>query len=88
MGHAAVSWTEDRSAVVDTVEVLAGVEDGQALLSRLLWQLAYEATEQGAGRLDVSAAPRSVVDPLRLPAEEGRCVLTLPPPVELDPRYR
>ncbi|MGN6242537.1 MAG: hypothetical protein ACTHQ3_02560 [Motilibacteraceae bacterium] len=88
VAHAAASWTEDRSAVVDTVEVLAGVEDGQALLSRLLWQLAYEATEQGATRLDVSAAPHQVVEPFRLPLEEGKPVLALPPPAELDPRYR
>lgn len=88
VAHAAASWTDERYAVLDTLEALAAVENRPALLSRLFWQIAYEATEQGVHRLDVSAAPRQVVDPLRLPVELGRRVLTLPAPAELDPRYR
>ncbi|HEU4675015.1 MAG TPA: hypothetical protein VFS29_03450 [Motilibacteraceae bacterium] len=88
MAHAAASWADDRSAVLDTLEPLEGVAGRPALLSRLFWAIAYEATEQGAQRLDVSAAPPQLVDALRLPVEQDRHALTLPVPAEIDPRHR
>lgn len=88
VGHAAASWAEDGSAVLDALEVVPGIEGGEALLARLLWSVVYEATEQGADRVDLSAAPRQVVHHAGVPLGAGSTALTLPPPPDVDPRHR
>ncbi|MGN6330346.1 MAG: hypothetical protein ACTHOD_01685 [Motilibacteraceae bacterium] len=87
VAHAAASWADDRSAVLDTLEALPGLADRSALLTRLLWVIAYEATEQGAYRLDLRAAPPRLVEALRLPGEQDGYLLTLPVPTDIDPRF-
>ncbi|MGN6333886.1 MAG: hypothetical protein ACTHOD_19905 [Motilibacteraceae bacterium] len=74
--------------MLDTLEVVPGIEGEDALLRRLLWGVVYEATEQGADRVDLSAAPGPLVHDVGVPVVAGRSVLTLPPPPELDPRHR
>lgn len=88
VGHAASSRVGERDAVLDTLQVVPGVDDALPLLTRLLWQVVYEATEQGADHLDVSAAPEHVLRELGASPEAGRAVLPLPAPPQVDPRYQ